>query len=86
MNGFGEGIRHRLTQTQGDIRIRSDEVIYDWEDVIETLEKQDNILAAVPFAEGVIMLQHENRPQFPFVRGIDPLVPVSYTHLRAHET
>lgn len=74
MNGFGEGIRHRLTQTQGDIRIRSDEVIYDWEDVIETLEKQDNILAAVPFAEGVIMLQHENRPQFPFVRGIDPLV------------
>ena len=74
MNGFGEGIRHRLTQTQGDIRIRSDEVIYDWEDVLETLEKQDNILAAVPFAEGVIMLQHENRPQFPFVRGIDPLV------------
>lgn len=74
MNGFGEGIRHRLTQTQGDIRIRSDEVIYDWEDVLETLEKQDNILAAVPFAEGVIMLQHQNRPQFPFVRGIDPLV------------
>ena len=74
MNGFGEGIRHRLTQTQGDIRIRSDEVIYDWEDVLETLENQDNILAAVPFAEGVIMLQHENRPQFPFVRGIDPLV------------
>ena len=74
MNGFGEGIRHRLTQTQGDIRIRSDEVIYDWEDVLETLEKQDNILAAAPFAEGVIMLQHENRPQFPFVRGIDPLV------------
>ena len=74
MNGFGEGIRHRLTQTQGDIRIRSDEVIYDWEDVLETLENQDNILAAVPFAEGVIMLQHQNRPQFPFVRGIDPLV------------
>ena len=74
MNGFGEGIRHRLTQTQGDIRIRSDEVIYDWEDVLETLENQDNILAAVPFAEGVVMLQHQNRPQFPFVRGIDPLV------------
>ncbi len=74
MNGFGEGIRHRLTQTQGDIRIRSDEVIYNWEDLLETLEKQDNILSAVPFAEGVVMLQHQNRPQFPFVRGIDPLV------------
>ena len=30
MNGFGEGIRQRLTETQGDIRIRSNEVIYDW--------------------------------------------------------
>ena len=74
MNGFGEGIRHRLTQTQGDIRIRSDEVIYEWENVLETLEAQNDILAAVPFAEGVIMLQHQNRPQFPFVRGVDPSV------------
>ena len=40
MNGFGEGIRHRLTQTQGDIRVRSDEVIYDWENVLKTLEAQ----------------------------------------------
>ena len=72
MNGFGEGIRYRLTQTQGDIRIRSDEVIYDWENVLETLKAQNDILAAVPYAEGVIMVQHQNRPQFPFVRGVDP--------------
>jgi len=31
MNGFGEGIRTRLVETQGDIRIRSNEVIYDWQ-------------------------------------------------------
>lgn len=74
MNGFGEGIRQRLTETQGDIRIRSNEVIYDWENVLETLKAQPNIIAAAPFAEGVVMLQHQNRPQFPFVRGIDPFV------------
>ncbi|MBC8190097.1 MAG: ABC transporter permease [Puniceicoccaceae bacterium] len=73
MNGFGEGIRQRLTETQGDIRIRSNEIIYDWEDVLDALTEQSEIVAAAPFAEGVIMLQHQNRPQFPFVRGVDPL-------------
>ncbi|TVP75582.1 MAG: ABC transporter permease [Puniceicoccaceae bacterium] len=72
MNGFGEGIRQRLTETQGDIRIRSNEVIYDWEDVLAKVLQQDMVVGASPFAEGVIMLQHENRPQFPFVRGIEP--------------
>jgi lipoprotein-releasing system permease protein len=74
MNGFGEGIRQRLTETQGDIRIRSNEVIYDWESILETLNVQPEVVAAAPFAEGVVMLQHENRPQFPFVRGVDPWV------------
>jgi lipoprotein-releasing system permease protein len=74
MNGFGEGIRQRLTETQGDIRIRSNEVIYDWENLLETVEDQPEVVAAAPFAEGVVMLQHESRPQFPFVRGVDPLI------------
>ncbi|MDQ8195747.1 ABC transporter permease [Coraliomargarita sp. SDUM461004] len=72
MNGFGEGIRQRLTETQGDIRIRSSEVIYDWEDIQESVMQQDAVVGASPFAEGVIMLQHQNRPQFPFVRGVEP--------------
>ena len=71
MNGFGEGIRKRLVETQGDIRIRSNQVIYDWEAHLETLEQQDEVVAVAPFAEGVVMVQHENRPQFPMIRGID---------------
>ncbi|MGB0334780.1 MAG: ABC transporter permease [Opitutales bacterium] len=74
MNGFGEGIRQRLTETQGDIRIRSNAIIYDWEDVLERLGEETKVSGAAPFAEGVIMLQHQNRPQFPFVRGLDPWV------------
>lgn len=73
MNGFGEGIRQRLVKTEGDVRIRSSEVIYDWEAVYGQLEAEGPVIAATPFAEGVIMLQHQNRPQFPVVRGVDPL-------------
>ncbi len=73
MNGFGEGIRQRLVETQGDIRIRSNEVVYDWEAQLAHLLEEPNVLAAAPFAEGVVMLQHENRPQFPMIRGVDPV-------------
>ncbi|MFU8848499.1 MAG: FtsX-like permease family protein [Opitutales bacterium] len=73
MNGFGEGIRQRLVETEGDIRIRSNEVVYDWEAYYEQLEAQEEVVAVSTFAEGVVMLQHKNRPQFPLIRGIDPL-------------
>lgn len=72
MNGFGEGIRQRLVETEGDIRIRSSEVIYDWEKYYDLLEGQEDVVAVSTFAEGVIMLQHQNRPQFPVIRGVDP--------------
>ncbi len=73
MNGFGEGIRKRLVKTQGDIRIRSNEVIYDWEIIEEQIQNQDEVLGVAPFAEGVVMVQHQNRPQFPMIRGVDPI-------------
>lgn len=73
MNGFGEGIRQRLVETQGDIRIRSNEVIYDWDSILEELTGQHEVVAVAPYAEGVVMVQHDNRPQFPLIRGIDPV-------------
>lgn len=73
MNGFGEGIRKRIVETQGDIRIRSNEVIYDWEATLEAINAEPMVVAAAPFAEGVVMLQHQNRPQFPLIRGVDPI-------------
>ena len=74
MNGFGENIRARIVETHGDIRIRSSDVIDDWEEQIKKLEEYTEVLAVVPFAEGVIMLQHGARPQIPMVRGIDPMI------------
>ena len=73
MNGFGEGIRERLVKTQGDIRIRSNQIIYDWESLLGQLQAETPVTAVAPFAEGVVMLQHENRPQFPMIRGMDPV-------------
>ena len=82
MNGFGEGIRSRLVDTQGDIRIRSDEVVYDWEEQSELLLSEEYVIGVAPFAEGVVMLQHGNRPQFPMIRGIDPIAELAVIPLQ----
>jgi lipoprotein-releasing system permease protein len=74
MNGFGENIRSRIVQTQGDIRIRSNDIFKDWYTPMAGIEAHEAVTGAAPFAEGVIMLQHGNRPQFPMVRGIDPIL------------
>ncbi|MEM8867650.1 MAG: ABC transporter permease [Verrucomicrobiota bacterium] len=73
MNGFGEGIRSRIVETQGDIRIRSNEVVMDWKAQQAVLDGYDEVIGTAPFAEGIVMLQHENIPQFPMIRGIDPV-------------
>ena len=62
---LARGSGQRLTETQGDVRIRSNEVIYDWEAVLDTVLEQDAVIGASPYTEGVIMLQHQNRPLFP---------------------
>ena len=48
MNGFGEGIRTRFVETQGDIRIRSNEVIYDWQAQSNLLSEQDAVVGVAP--------------------------------------
>ncbi|CAI8273869.1 MAG: Lipoprotein-releasing system transmembrane protein LolC [Opitutia bacterium UBA7350] len=73
MNGFGENIRSRIVQTHGDIRIKSGGMVDDWESLQLSLEAHKMVMGAAPFAEGVIMLQYQNRPLFPAVRGIDPI-------------
>ena len=72
MNGFGEGIRQRMVETEGDIRVRSSEVVYDWERYYDALAAEDAVVAVSPYAEGVVLLQYENRPEYPVIRGINP--------------
>lgn len=73
MNGFGENIRSRIVKTQGDIRITGAGMIDDWESLRLRIEAHDLVMGTAPYGEGVIMLQYQNRPLFPAVRGIDPI-------------
>ncbi len=74
MNGFGEQIRSTIVATNGDIRIESGQILYDWEPLLEDVAARDEVAGAAPYAQGIVMMQHSNRPAFPYIRGIDPVL------------
>jgi len=81
MNGFGHQIRESLLKVNGDIRIESNRVIFDWEKIEDFVETLDGVEQVSPYAHGVVMLQHRNLPVFPAVMGIDlseesPFIPI----------
>ena len=72
MGGFGQEIRRMIIDTQGDVQVRGEGVtINDAPGLIEVLRGMPEVVAATPFAEGVVLLEHERRPAFPAVQGID---------------
>tara|TARA_B100001123_G_scaffold448957_1_gene612240 strand:- start:7151 stop:8290 length:1140 start_codon:yes stop_codon:yes gene_type:complete len=84
MNGFQKEIREKIVETSGDIRVESSSVIYDYQKLLETIRgtlfREKRVVDAVaPFAYGFVMLQNNNVPIFPQVRGIDVELEVELT-------
>ncbi len=73
MEGFGHEIRRKVVDTGGHLRIESNNLLsgaYATR-LVEQVEAMPEVLAAAPYAQGVVMVQYRTRPSFPFVRGID---------------
>lgn len=72
MNGFGDEIRRKILETNGDVDVRPEAgIMYDQDAVMAKIRKMPEVTAVAPYAEGVVMLQAGNRPSFPFIRGFD---------------
>ncbi len=71
MGGFGQGNRDLIIKTQGEVQVRAHGLIDDPAALIKQLEAMPEVAAATPFAEGVVMLQHQGRPSFPAMQGLD---------------
>ena len=71
MNGFGNKIRENIVSRDADIRIVSNNILYEWKNLLADLEKREEVIAATPYAEGVVMMKNGQVPFMPFIRGID---------------
>jgi lipoprotein-releasing system permease protein len=73
MGGFGHQIKAMIIDTQGEIVVRARHPIGapTTGAVAEALAKSPEVAAFAPYAAGVVMLEHEGRPAFPAVQGIE---------------
>src|SRR5438128_1696721 len=61
MSGFGHEIRRMIVDTQGEIQILSGGAIAP-EETLPLVLRQPGVAAAMPYAQGNVMLQFENKP------------------------
>ena len=71
MEGFGEAIKSRLTETQGDIRVESGAPFTYDKSMIDKITHLKAVDSAAPYAHGMMMARFANRSALTYVKGID---------------
>lgn len=71
MGGFGREIRRMVVDTQGDVQVRANGYITRPGELLAHIRKVPGVVAATPFAEGVVMIECERKPAFPGIQGVD---------------
>lgn len=71
MGGFGREIRKMIVDTQGEVQVRAPGFLADAQALADALEARPEVAGATPFAEGVVMIEHERKPAYPAIMGVD---------------
>jgi lipoprotein-releasing system permease protein len=71
MGGFGTKYRTMMVDTQGEIQVRANGLIENAAELQAIINKTPGVVASTPTAEGIVMLELDNKPTFPAIQGID---------------
>jgi lipoprotein-releasing system permease protein len=71
MGGFGYQIRRMIVDTEGEIQIKARGLVGDYRAVVKRVEAVPGVAGATPYAAGILMVQYQNKPAFPQMRGLD---------------
>ncbi|MBK8859025.1 MAG: ABC transporter permease [Opitutaceae bacterium] len=71
MGGFGHEIRRMIVDTQGEVQVKARGFIQEPAALQSLLARVPGVAATTAYAEGVAMLEHDRKPAFPAVQGID---------------
>ena len=71
MGGFGFQIRRMIVDTEGEIQIKARGAIGDYRSIVKRVEAVPGVAGASPYAAGILMVQYQNKPAFPQMRGLD---------------
>ncbi len=71
MGGFGREIRTMIVHTQGEVQVRAAGLMENPGAVMDAVKTVRGVVAATPFAEGVVMIKRDRQPAFPAIQGVD---------------
>lgn len=71
MGGFGHQIKQMIIDTQGEVQIRGRRPMETTAAVESAIAGVPAVAAAAPYAQGVVMMEHEHHPAFPVIQGFD---------------
>jgi lipoprotein-releasing system permease protein len=81
MGGFGYEIRQMIVGTEGEVQIRAQGMIEDYPALLKKIDAVPGIAAATPTASGALMIEFQNKPAFPAMRGLDLATVENVVHL-----
>lgn len=71
MGGFGHEIRRMIVDTQGEVQVKGRGYITDAAPLHAALARVPGIVATTAYAEGVALIEHDRKPAYPALQGID---------------
>ena len=71
MGGFGHEIRRMIVDTQGEVQVKARGFIAQPAALQTLLAKVPGVVATTAYAEGVALLEHDRKPAYPAIQGID---------------
>lgn len=72
MGGFGSQVRQKIIEAEGDLRIEARGYIDNADILVELVAADPDVAEVAPYAQGIVLLQYDNRAAVPGVRGVDP--------------
>ncbi len=71
MGGFGHQIQRMIIDTQGEVQIRASRLIDPNPSLDQLIAGVPGVAKAAPFAQGIVMMEHNDHPGLPLVQGYD---------------
>jgi len=73
MTGFNLELRKKVLGFDPHILVRSSGgIVYDWQELIKTIEATPDVKAAAPYVQGPVIAEFGSERLAPTIRGIDP--------------
>jgi lipoprotein-releasing system permease protein len=81
MGGFRENLDKRIIGFNAHITVTNGSIIYDADQVVAQIEKDPEVVAASPIIRGPVLVEHDNRETFAYIKSVpetgeDPVLPL----------